>query len=109
MHKSVLTLSLAALLAFVPLPGGAQQPDTAALLASEVEAMRAFAMLDGVWRGPAMTLLPDGRWRTIVQTERIGPFLGGSIRVIEGNGGSSQEAKALHPNRPLKRYYWISL
>ena len=32
-----------------------------------------------------------------------------SIRVIEANGGSLRETKALHPNRPLKRYYWISL
>lgn len=32
-----------------------------------------------------------------------------SIRVIERNGGSLQETKALAPNRPLKRYYWITL
>lgn len=86
MHRAVLSFSLAVTLALSPLSGHTQQPDTAALLASEVDAMRAFAMLDGVWRGPAMTLLPDGRWRTLVQTERIGPFLGGSIRVIEGRG-----------------------
>ena len=30
-----------------------------------------------------------------------------SIRVIERNGGSLREAKALDTNRPLKRYYWI--
>ena len=65
---SVLRFSLAVSWALSPLSGHTQQPDTAALLASEVEAMRAFAMLDGVWRGPAMTLLPDGRWRTLVQT-----------------------------------------
>ncbi|NUP08195.1 MAG: GNAT family N-acetyltransferase [Polyangiaceae bacterium] len=32
-----------------------------------------------------------------------------SIRVIEANGGSLRETKALDPNRPPKRYYWISL
>ena len=32
-----------------------------------------------------------------------------SIRVIERNGGSLRETKALDSNRPLKRYYWISL
>jgi predicted acetyltransferase len=32
-----------------------------------------------------------------------------SIRVIESNGGSLHETKALDPNRPLKRYYWIDL
>ena len=32
-----------------------------------------------------------------------------SIRVIERNGGSLRETKAIHTNRPLKRYYWITL
>ena len=32
-----------------------------------------------------------------------------SIRVIERNGGSLRETKALDPNKPLKRYYWITL
>ncbi len=31
-----------------------------------------------------------------------------SIRVIEGNGGALRETRALAPNRPLKRYYWIA-
>jgi predicted acetyltransferase len=32
-----------------------------------------------------------------------------SIRVIERNGGSLRETKALDTNRRLKRYYWITL
>jgi predicted acetyltransferase len=32
-----------------------------------------------------------------------------SIRVIERNGGLLRETKALAVNRPLKRYYWITL
>jgi predicted acetyltransferase len=32
-----------------------------------------------------------------------------SIRVIERNGGSLRETKTLAPNRPPKRYYWITL
>jgi predicted acetyltransferase len=32
-----------------------------------------------------------------------------SIRVIERNGGSLRETKTLDTNRPLKRYYWITL
>jgi predicted acetyltransferase len=32
-----------------------------------------------------------------------------SIRVIERNGGSLRETKALGPTRRVKRYYWISL
>jgi predicted acetyltransferase len=32
-----------------------------------------------------------------------------SIRVIERNGGSLRETKPLDTQRPLKRYYWITL
>jgi hypothetical protein len=59
-------------------------PDPAALLAAQRDAMKVFAALDGVWRGPAWTLLPNGEKRTVTQTERIGPFLDGSVKVIEG-------------------------
>ena len=31
-----------------------------------------------------------------------------SIRVIEKNGGTLRETRALAANRPLKRYYWIT-
>lgn len=61
-------------------------PDPAALLAAQRDAMKAFASMDGVWRGPAWTLLPNGEKRTVTQTERIGPFLDGSVKVIEGRG-----------------------
>ena len=62
------------------------QHDPRAAIAAQSEAMKALAPMDGTWRGPAWTLLPDGSKRTITQTERIGPFLGGSIKVIEGRG-----------------------
>lgn len=64
----------------------AQPRDTVALLAAETEAMKTFSMLDGAWRGPATVIQPDGTRLDFIQTERIGPLLGGSIRVIEGRG-----------------------
>ena len=64
---------------------GQGRPDPATLIAAQREAMKAFAALDGVWRGPAWTILPTGK-HDITQTERIGPFLDGSIKVIEGRG-----------------------
>jgi hypothetical protein len=76
--------SCAALL--VPLGALAQPPDPAALKATQKEALKAFAFMDGTWRGPAWTLLPDGGKRHITQTERIGPFLDGTVKVIEGRG-----------------------
>src|SRR5690606_10995946 len=50
------------------------------------EAMKAFDFLDGEWRGPAKTMLPDGSWHTLTQTERVGPMLDGTVKVIEGKG-----------------------
>jgi hypothetical protein len=64
----------------------AQRPDPAALISAERDAMKALATMDGVWRGPAWTILPSGQKHNITQTERIGLFLDGSIRVIEGRG-----------------------
>ena len=79
-------LLLAAAAALAPIAASAQPQDAAALIASQAEPMRALAMLDGVWRGPATVSEADGRRIGFVQTERIGAFLGGSIKVIEGRG-----------------------
>ena len=80
------SLVLASLSLSLGAPLAAQgRPDSAALLAAQREAMAAFARMDGVWRGPAWALTPAGR-HELVQTERIGTFLGASVRVIEGRG-----------------------
>lgn len=60
------------------------QPDPASLLAAQREAMAAFAKMDGVWRGPAWTKLPNGDRHEVTQTERIGPLLDGTIKLVEG-------------------------
>ena len=68
-------------------PAGAQfTRDPAAEIAAQKLALDRLKYMDGTWRGVATTLLPDGGKRTITQTERIGPFLGGTIRAIEGRG-----------------------
>lgn len=61
-------------------------PGAADLMNSQREAMKALASMNGAWRGEATTLMPGGERRTITQTERIGPFLGGTVKVIEGRG-----------------------
>jgi hypothetical protein len=61
-------------------------PGAADLVNSQREAMKALAAMNGAWRGEATTLLPGGERRTLTQTERIGPFLDGSVKVIEGRG-----------------------
>lgn len=61
-------------------------PDPAVLLPAEREAMKPLAFMNGVWRGPAWTILPSGEKHAVTQTERIGPFLDGTVKVIEGRG-----------------------
>ena len=65
---------------------GQGRPDPATLIAAQREAMIPLAYMDGVWRGAAWTSLPSGEKHTITQTERIGPFLDGSVKVLEGRG-----------------------
>lgn len=72
----------AAILAFAA-PAAAQPPNPAALQAAQREAMAKLPPMDGVWRGTAWTMLPTGR-HDVVHTERIGPFLGGTVKVVEG-------------------------
>src|SRR5437588_833442 len=62
------------------------RPDPATIIAAQREAMASLSFMDGVWRGPAWTMLPSGEKHNVTQTERIGPFLDGSVKVIEGRG-----------------------
>ncbi len=86
------------------------QHDPAAALAAQREAMKACAAMDGVWRGTARTILPSGQESVVTQTERIGPFLDGSVKVIEGRGYRADEsvgfnALGIVSYDPAKRAY----
>jgi hypothetical protein len=61
-------------------------PDPKVLIAAQRDGMASLAYMNGVWRGPATTTLPSGEVHNITQTERIGPFLDESVKVIEGRG-----------------------
>jgi len=82
-----LLLPIVALVLGVP-AGVLAQPgfDPVAAIASQREAMRALAALDGVWRGPGSSVMPNGETHALTQTERIGSFLDGTVKVIEGRG-----------------------
>ncbi|MBK8725249.1 MAG: DUF1579 domain-containing protein [Holophagaceae bacterium] len=56
------------------------------MIPAQQAALAKLAFMDGLWRGTAWTLLPSGEKHTITQTERIGPFLDGSVKVVEGRG-----------------------
>lgn len=62
------------------------QPDMAAVMAAQRKALEKLRFMDGTWQGPAWTVLPSGEKHTLTQTERIGPFLDGAVKVIEGRG-----------------------
>jgi hypothetical protein len=90
MFESRTVLAVLFASAAVASPSLAQErPNPAALIAAQREAMAAFKAMDGIWRGPAWTILPSGEKHSITQTERIGPFLDGSVKVIEGRGYES--------------------
>lgn len=65
---------------------GQGRPDPAKLIPAQKEALAKLSFMDGVWRGTASTILPSGEKHTVTQTERIGPFLDGAVKVIEGRG-----------------------
>ena len=86
MHK-LAAIAFLVISIFSPATAIAQvRQNPATLIAAQRDAMAVFAAMDGVWRGPAWTILPSGEKHSITQTERIGPFLDGSVKVIEGRG-----------------------
>ena len=62
------------------------RPDPVAMMAAQKQAIAPLAFMDGEWRGTASTTLPDGSKHQLTQTERVGSFLDGSVKVIEGRG-----------------------
>lgn len=82
--RALLMMAVAVIAATAAFGQGRQDPTT--LIAAQREAMKPLAVMDGVWRGPAWTILQSGEKHNITQTERIGPFLDGSVKVIEGRG-----------------------
>lgn len=86
MHSTQLLRLVTILAALAFAPPAAAQHNPQAVQQAQREAMAPLKFLDGTWRGPAWTLQANGEKRHLVQTERIGPFLQGTLRVIEGRG-----------------------
>lgn len=89
-----LIASVLALLVCMAAPAAhaADPPDGRELMAAQRQAMEPLAFLDGTWRGPATVWLPGGQRRELVQTERVGSFLGGAVKMIEGRGHGADGA-----------------
>lgn len=73
--------------ALVGLAGTAhtQSYDPSTRIAAQKQAIKALDRIDGRWRGTAWKL-EDGKRHELVQTERVGSFLDGAVKVIEGRG-----------------------
>ncbi|HEX6250111.1 MAG TPA: hypothetical protein VFZ56_01600 [Gemmatimonadaceae bacterium] len=75
------------LLAATSLAVQAQAPgDPAPRIAAQREAIAVLDRMNGTWRGPAWIISPTGERHTTTQTERVGSFLDGTVKVIEGRG-----------------------
>jgi len=80
-------IALLMLTATAPMEVSAQgRPDPAVAMEAQRKAMSELSFMDGVWRGPAVNVRPSGEKHVLTQTERIGPFLEGAVKVIEGRG-----------------------
>lgn len=78
----------AAVLLAAPMAVHAQMPATPNGSEAQRAAMARLSAMDGMWRGEATIHGPGGS-ETLIQTERVGSMLGGSIKVIEGRGYSA--------------------
>jgi hypothetical protein len=83
MRLGPVTAACAALITATVTQAQVRPADPAALVAAEAEAMKPLAWMQGRWQGTAWAMTPSGRHEEI-QTERIGPFLDGSLMVMEG-------------------------
>lgn len=110
MRRTFVALSLAALMGLSAAPAVAQFGDPKPLIAAQKEAMVPLAKMDGVWRGQAWTILQSGEKHEVTQTERIGPLLDGSVKVMEGraynaDGSTGFNALAVLSFDPGKKTY----
>ncbi len=92
--RLVLSLAAAAALAFAATPALAQGADPAAIVA-ERAAIARLGWMKGIWRGSAVTQTAQGP-RKVTQTERIGPFLDGTLLLMEGKGFRDDGSTGFH-------------
>ena len=59
--------------------------------AEQRQAMQTLSWMDGEWVGEATVFMGPGAGASHPHTERIGPMLGGSIKVIEGRSAGDPD------------------
>lgn len=78
-------LAAGAALAASAIPAQAQMRTDPAVIAEQKAAIAKLDKLRGEWRGTATITGPGGTLK-LVQTERAGPMLDGTVMVVEGRG-----------------------
>ena len=89
-RSSVISIAAACLLLAVPATASAQDVQPAGTR-EQRDAMQALSWMDGEWVGEATISMGPGAGASHPHTERIGPMLGGSIKVIEGRSAGSSD------------------
>jgi hypothetical protein len=84
MLRTVLAACSAVVFLTAASTASAQMTPQPAGTAGQRDAMSRLAWMDGEWVGEARVYAGPGQTLTHPHTERIGPMLGGSIKVIEG-------------------------
>lgn len=91
-----LALFAPALLTFALLaPPAVAQVASPDKIAAQRAAIAKLDFMNGRWRGPAVTQMPGGAHQ-VTQTERIGSFLDGTLKLIEGHGYNEDGTTGFH-------------
>ena len=64
--------------------------------AAHREALAELNFLDGEWVGEAIVTGQGGQTTVLAHTERVGPMLGGSVKLVEGRGYDADGAVAFN-------------
>jgi hypothetical protein len=101
-----------ALLLGIPLAAHAQGTDATAIKAQQT-AMDKLAAMRGIWRGPAASRMPGQAEVRLTQTERVGPFLDGTLTLVEGKGYLEDGKIGFHAFAsiswdPATQTYWMN-
>ena len=86
--------AIAAAILLAGVSASAQNANSASIAAQQT-AMKKLDWMKGRWRGPAATQTPAGEHR-VMQTERIGSFLDGTLLVMEGKGFQPDGSVGFH-------------
>lgn len=94
--RSLSPMAAALAVALVAIPAAAQYAPQPSGSPEQRAAIDRLDALDGEWAGPAWSMGPGGARIEMIQTERVGDLAGGSLKVVEGRGYTSDGQTAFN-------------